>query len=158
MKKQLSTHAQAAKLMRQELKQAFPTIEFSVRSQSYAGGNSIHVEWQDGPKTKDVQKITGKYEYGHFDGMQDCYEYSNVREDIPQVKYVQDRREVSETIKDQVFEYLKRTHAYFDTVSSRDESSSILLDRWNVWTASEYIYRITCKMDLTQGLNLNEIN
>ena len=29
-----------------------------------------------------------KYEYGRFDGMQDLYEYTNVRDDIPQTKYL----------------------------------------------------------------------
>ena len=35
-----------------------------------------------------AEKIVSKYQYGHFDGMNDIYEYSNSREDIPQAKYI----------------------------------------------------------------------
>ena len=37
------TCAETAKLARAALKQAFPGVRFSVRSDTYAGGASIHV-------------------------------------------------------------------------------------------------------------------
>lgn len=83
-----STQAKAAKAIRKELKDAFPGIKFSVRSSSFAGGNDVTIDWTDGPTRVEAQKITGKYQYGNFDGMTDCYEYSNGHTDIPQAKYV----------------------------------------------------------------------
>jgi hypothetical protein len=67
----------AAKNIRIELKRAFPSVKFSVRTSSYSGGNSIDVSWTDGPTTQQVEEITGKYKGGSFDGMTDCYEYRN---------------------------------------------------------------------------------
>jgi len=65
----------AAKNIRRELKKAFPSVKFSVRSKSYSGGNHVDVEWIDGPTLKEVQSITNKYEKGQFDGMTDSYNY-----------------------------------------------------------------------------------
>lgn len=86
--KQMSTHAHASKLIRADLKKAFPKVKFSVRSRTYSGGDSIDVRWIDGPSAKDVDAIIGVYQEGHFDGMTDSYNYTNRRTDIPQVSYV----------------------------------------------------------------------
>lgn len=102
MQKQLSTQAAAAKAIRAELKAAFPTVKFSVRSDSFAGGDAVRISWTDGPMTKEVDAIVGKYQYGHFDGMQDLYENSNRRNDIPQTKYVQTSRSKSEEVRQQI--------------------------------------------------------
>jgi Large polyvalent protein associated domain 29 len=65
------TCAQTAKLLRQALKEAFPTTKFSIRSASYAGGASIDVHWIDGPTATQVQAICNRFEGADFDGMQD---------------------------------------------------------------------------------------
>ena len=137
--------------MRIELKKAFPLTKFRVISSTYSGGNSVAVEWVDGPISDEVGKIAYKYQYGHFNGMEDIYENTNRRDDIPQVKYVQIRREVSEEIQQQVFENLQKSHAHFDEVSSMDETNDNLKRHWNVWTAREYLYRVLVKIDLTNG-------
>ena len=59
----MSSHARAAKNMKQELKRAFPHVKFSVRSESFSMGNPIRVEWDNGPATKTVDAITNKYQY-----------------------------------------------------------------------------------------------
>lgn len=66
----------AAKNIRTELKQAFPSVKFSVKTEKYSGGNSVNIYWTDGPTDKQVKEIVDKYQEGHFDGMIDCYEYS----------------------------------------------------------------------------------
>jgi len=147
----MSIHAESAKAIRKELKKAYPTIKFSVTSQSYSGGNSVHVEWVDGPISDEVGKIAYKYQYGHFNGMEDIYENTNIRCDLPQVKYVQIRRTISEDILNQVFESLQQTHAYFDRVFSLDECNNSLNHHWSAWTAREYIHRVLVKLDLTNG-------
>jgi hypothetical protein len=58
--------------LRIELKAAFPGVKFSIRSDY----NSVRVAWVDGPTTDEVKAFTGKYEAGHFDGMDDSYHYS----------------------------------------------------------------------------------
>ena len=83
-----SIAAQTAAAIRKELKAAFPNTRFRVTSDNFAGGNAVRIGWVDGPSNEQVRELTDKYEYGHFDGMIDMYEYSNVRDDIPQVKYV----------------------------------------------------------------------
>lgn len=60
-----------AKNLRIELKAAFAGVKFSIRSDY----NSVRVAWVDGPTTAQVKALTGKYEAGHFDGMDDSYHY-----------------------------------------------------------------------------------
>lgn len=98
--KEISSQAAAAKAIRAELKAAFPTVKFSVKSESFAGGDAVDISWIDGPTRKEVEAITGKYQYGSFDGMQDLYEYTNRRQDIPQSKYVQVSRGYSQAARE----------------------------------------------------------
>lgn len=84
--------SEVSKSIRQELKKTFPKIKFSVVTPHYG---SVRVRWIDGVKSETIEKLTGKYEYGHFDGMTDCYEYSNSRSDIPQCKFVFCNRDYS---------------------------------------------------------------
>lgn len=67
----------AANNVRTELKAAFPGVKFSVRTSRFAGGDSLDVEWIDGPTTKQVDIIVNKYSAGSFDGMIDLYEYKH---------------------------------------------------------------------------------
>lgn len=97
-----SESARCAKAIRTELKAAFPGIKFRVVSDNFANGNSVDVSWIDGPKTEDVREITDKYQYGHFDGMTDMYEYSNSRKDIPQSKFVNCSRSMSDEAKEAI--------------------------------------------------------
>ncbi len=151
----MSIHAEAAKSIRKELKKVFPLTKFSVTSQTYSDGNSVHVEWINGPISEEVGKMVYKYQYGHFNAMEDIYENTNRRDDLSQVKYVQVRREVSEEIKQEVFENLQKTNAHFDEVMSMDECNDNLKNHWSVWTARDYIYRILTKIDLTNGYKEN---
>lgn len=83
-----STHVLAAKMIRQEFKKL--GLKASVRSSSYAGGSSINISTEDlSPAQLDqVREIGDRFQMGGFDGMNDIYELSNHRDDIPQVKYV----------------------------------------------------------------------
>lgn len=147
----MSTQAETAKMIRKELKQAFPLTRFSVKSDSFAGGNSVDVSWDNGPVTDAVRSIVDKYQYGHFNAMEDIYEHTNSRKDLPQVKYVQVQRSIDESIKEQVFKWLQGTHQHFNEVFSMDECNPNLKKMWSVWTARDYIYRILVKKDLTNG-------
>ena len=76
-KRTLTGSAQCAAAIRTELKTKFPDCKFSVTSENFSGGDSVHISWKDGPTTKQVDSIVNKYQYGHFNGMEDIYEYSN---------------------------------------------------------------------------------
>lgn len=67
---QYISSTETAKLIRQNLKAAFPATKFSVRK----GGNSVRVEWVDGPTTSDVDKVAKDFEGQTFDGMRDLAE------------------------------------------------------------------------------------
>ena len=92
----MSDQAQAAKMIRTILKEKFPTVKFSVTSQGFAGGDSVDVRYQNGPPTEQVKKEISHFQYGHFNGMEDIYEYSNKKTDLPQTKYLMVQREISE--------------------------------------------------------------
>lgn len=94
--------AQTASEIRKELKKAFPGFKFSVRSSNFSMGDSVDIDWIDGPTTEQVESITDKFQYGHFDGSVDMYEYSNTREDIPQAKFVQTQRSMSNQIVEEI--------------------------------------------------------
>ena len=97
--RELTEAAKAAKAIKAELKEAFPSMKFSVRSSNFSMGNSVNIGWTNGPITEAVEEITNKYQYGHFDGMIDLYKYSNSREDIPQSKYVFANRTLTDEIR-----------------------------------------------------------
>lgn len=63
--------AETARLVRTELRTAFPGVRFTVRSSSYSGGGSINVGWTDGPATADVRAIIDPFAGAGFDGMTD---------------------------------------------------------------------------------------
>jgi len=92
--------AQAAKQIKAILKKAYPTVKFSVKSDTYSNGDHVDVSYTDGPTAKEVEGKISQFKLGHFDGMTDCYEYSNSREDIPQTKFLFVNRDLSENTKE----------------------------------------------------------
>jgi len=92
--------AQCAIAIRKELKEKFPGVKFKVTSESFAGGNSVRVSFVDSKYLQDeVESEIKKYQYGHFDGMTDYYEHSNVIEGLPQTKYLFVDRKYSNEIE-----------------------------------------------------------
>jgi len=83
--------------MRVSLKKSFPKVKFSVRQQYYG---SVDVRWTDGPTSSQVQKIIGRFQEGHFDGMEDIYrnEHKPWTEMFGGAKYVSTYRDVSDAI------------------------------------------------------------
>lgn len=65
---------ETAKKIRKALKDAFPGIKFSVRSEVFSMGDSVNVWWTDGPLSKDVNEVIHRFKSGSFDGMQDMYQ------------------------------------------------------------------------------------
>src|SRR5262245_19571718 len=69
--------AETAKLLRVQLKRAFPGIKFSVRSSTYAGGASSRVGWTDGATSAAVDRVCAPFRGGDFDGMIDLKTYNH---------------------------------------------------------------------------------
>jgi hypothetical protein len=76
------TTAETAKIVRAALKRRFPEVRFSVRSQVYSGGSSIHVSWADGPTEPQVREVTQPLTGADFDGMIDLKTYRDPVETI----------------------------------------------------------------------------
>lgn len=97
----LTGSAATAKAIRERLKKEFPSVKFSVKSENFSMGNSVHISWTDGPVSQVVELITNQYQYGSFDGMTDSYNYREVDPSLgcPGAKYVSCNRNQSEERK-----------------------------------------------------------
>lgn len=142
-----STHALCASAIRRELKEAFPLIKFSVCSESYSGGNSVRVNWTDGVTTAQVDKIIDRYQYGHFNGMEDIYEYSNSIANLPQVKYTFSNRELSKEVRQKAFEHIKATYANCENITSENDYCEGCRSY-----VSNLVYRLLSDKDLSKGV------
>lgn len=132
--KKLTQAAQAAKAIKSELKTAFPDINFSVKSDNYSMGDAVRISYTDGVPAKDVEAIVNKYQYGNFDSMTDMYENTNSRTDLPQAKYVQVSREMSEAAKDELLDFVQKHYGcdhlgYLDYFESMREYVYTLVRR-----------------------------
>jgi hypothetical protein len=103
--------AETAKLLRQALKESFPGVKFSVRSDTYSGGASIDIRWTDGPNAKQVEAVSGQFEGAYFDGMID---YKGSRYGLLDGKQVHfgadfifENREYSEALFNRAIAFLK---------------------------------------------------
>lgn len=94
-----TTAAETAKAIRTELKKAFPSVKFQVRSENYSMGDSVNIRYEDAIQAEKVEKLVKKYQYGKFNSMEDIYESSNVRKDIPQAKFIFVERSMSAETK-----------------------------------------------------------
>ena len=109
-----SAHAAAAAMIRKEMKKN--GIKGSVRSSSYSGGSSITVRVNDlTPWTLEaLTRFVSGFQYGHFDGMYDIYEYSNNRDDIPQVRFTFVECSYSDELRQKAYDYLRATWAGYE--------------------------------------------
>lgn len=153
-KTQISNHANAGKHIRKELKQHFPHIKFKVRSESYSMGSSINVSWTNGVTEEQVENIIKKYQYGHFNGMIDLYEHSNSRDDIPQVKFVFAKRELS---KDNILKFAQVISEENDQLEKPQTEEDLgksfdYQGRWFNWY--QIVWRYTNKLDLSEAITI----
>lgn len=89
--KKMSTQAQVAKLIRADLKAAFPGVKFRVSISACYNVNVFHSLDENGSQM--LRVICKRYQLGSFDGMTDSYEFNNKDKSIPQVEYVLIQRE-----------------------------------------------------------------
>lgn len=102
------------KNLRTLLKKRFPGVKFRVTKDSY---DSRSVSWVDGPVASEVKKVTGIFEEGYFNGMEDIYEYkpSPFNRVFGGCKYVFERREHSdEAIEKAIDAVWEKYHLMFE--------------------------------------------
>jgi hypothetical protein len=83
----------------------------------------VRISWIDGPSDKKVSEITDKYVMGDFDGMTDSYTYSNIRSDVPQVRYVFLNRDIGEDIYQSKFQEYKNYYSSWENLAHLDDYS-----------------------------------
>jgi hypothetical protein len=86
-----SQAALAAKAIKSEIKALAPSAIVKATSSVYSMGSSVDavVIGDIAPEIKEqIEKLKWKYQYGSFNSMEDMYEISNDRSDVPQAKYV----------------------------------------------------------------------
>lgn len=64
--RQISGVAKDARSLKQELKRLFPSSRFSVVSDTFSGGESIDVRWNDGPSYDMVKRIADSFSHSEF--------------------------------------------------------------------------------------------
>ena len=147
----------AAKNIRIELKQAFPSIKFSVKTSRFSGGDSIDIYWTDGPTTSQVDEIANRYEAGSFDGMEDIYNYRKDHgwtDAFGDAKYISTSRDYSPVLVQKAIDYLWdryqpaepkiTTEDYFNGRANVMVCGS---DWCREWEAQTQIHRFACKYD-----------
>lgn len=102
--------AQTAQAIRTELKRAFPGMPFSVRSKNYSGGDSVRIEWTNGPDVDSVNAIAARFEAGSFDGMTDSYTYNPDRKG-PTTKFVFCERGIAADLRERCVAELRAMFA-----------------------------------------------
>jgi len=133
-----TTSAICANLIKKELKKAFPNTIFKVKSDNFAGGDSVHISYSDGPGEEKVNEIVKKYQSGSFDGMTDMYEYTNSRDDVLQAKYVSVSRSFSDELSKKLMLDLCEKYGY---VPRDNLSESFTTDNGDYTNFHQLIWR-----------------
>lgn len=90
MMKKMSDAALAAKAIKARFKKELGANVKSARSEIYAGGSSVNIDLVD-PRPEMMEaarRIGDEYVYGHFNGMEDIYEYNGIDNGKPKVSFV----------------------------------------------------------------------
>ena len=123
--RELSNQAKVAKLCRAYLKSL--GIKGSCKSRGYSMGDSvdIYVEDLSPSMTEKLKDEFSKYQYGHFDGMTDSYDYDNCDDSIPQTKYLFVNNDFSDKMKNKAIQYLLDNYGVKD-----DETAQKCFGNW----------------------------
>lgn len=108
-KGKLTGAAATAAAIRARLKKEFPGVKFSVTSKNFSMGNSVDIDWTDGPFYDQVNDITYQYCYGRFDGQQDLSYNVDIDPALgcPGSKFVSCHRRLSPEYKAKIKEVLE---------------------------------------------------
>ncbi len=125
----------AAKNIRKELKKSFKGVKFSVRNPHYG---SVDVCWQDGPRCEKVDAIINKYKDGHFNAMEDIYEYSSspFNTVYGSAKYPDSSRTFSDAmIEKAIAKVISDYHLDYETAPTAED-----LNKGNLWSEKREVF------------------
>lgn len=149
----LSTWARAAANIRQELRRAFPGVKFTVRSDSFSMGNSVNVGWDLGPTTREVDALLGKYQYGHFDGMEDIYRHDQsdfgdaVDIVLGRSKFVFGQRDIPPAARQVIAESLCR----LQKIDYQGDATRHVFGPYDDESLSDHVYRLVTDQSFPAG-------
>lgn len=107
----INTHAAAAKMIRAEMKKHGIVGRVRARTASMMSAVDVYVTDLP-PATRDaLRAFVGQFEYGTFDGMTDCYNVDNRRDDLPQVKFAHVSNEMSHEMEAEIRAWLDSYYA-----------------------------------------------
>ena len=151
MKKEMSSQAKAAKMIRQFMKAN--GIAGSVRSDSFAGGDSISIRVEDlNPiQYKVLKDYANDFQYGSFNGMIDLYEYDNRNDSIPQVKFVSINNKMSDGVAQSIYDFIKGYYAGMENAPENFADASSFYNQNFGAYASNLVYRL-----FSGGYNSNQ--
>lgn len=151
MAKELSNHAAAAKQVRVWLKSK--NIPASVTCESYSMGSSLRVIVTDlNPEDcKMVKEFADQYQYGDFNSMEDIYEYRKNPLNLPRVKYVYVRNEISDELRQKIWDFALAYYVGMEGAPAvAKEAYRFILAGWGM-NGDELIYRL-----MSGGFNNNQ--
>jgi len=98
----------------------------SVRYEAFSGGDAVRVSAVNLNKLERdvVESLLSEYKHGYFDGMTDCYNYTESKKPRS-AKYVTLSHEYSPDVKSRAKLLLKNTHDISDDTSA--------MKRWGCW-------------------------
>lgn len=130
-----------AKLIRADLKKAFPGIKFSVRGSVASMVSAIDVSWTDGPTEAQVDRIVMVYCGQGFDGMTDSTTYHDTFDPKTGVK------------TDYGVTHIGTHRRYSDAFRARVEAKLALTGSLptNEWERGNAIHRAAYNMNATTG-------
>lgn len=107
MARRSTTAAEVAKQIRAALKST--GLDARVTSKNYSMGHSVSITLTDArPEIVElVNKLAGKFESGHFDGMTDSYVYSNREAKNPTVDYVHVNNDMTDATRQSVYDFIR---------------------------------------------------
>jgi len=120
-----STQAQVAAIIRKELKRN--SIQAVVKSRSFSMGDAVDVTIYNQPPhvVKAIDEFCSKYQYGHFNGMEDIYESSNIDDSIPQTKYLHVTNKIENDVYQRAWEELRGRMSGYDQYDESYEKASL---------------------------------
>jgi hypothetical protein len=142
MKKEKSDQAKAAAMIKAFCKKQ--GIPCKASSEQYSMGPSVRVAVEDlaPAKMDELKAYASQFQYGHFDGMQDLYEYSNCKEGVPQAKFVFVENRASEEKRQAIYDYMKANDAGMEGAPEKLDDARLFYNENFCEYADVLIYRL----------------
>lgn len=139
-----SDQARVAAMIKKEL--AAIGLTAKVKSSSFSMGDSVTAKLQDVPACymKEIKSHFARYQYGSFNGMEDIYEYTNRRDDIPQTKYLRVETDYTDQARQAAWDWLRANYKLKGIEDAPQDINAPDFHRFRVWDewASTLIYRV----------------